>query len=167
MINSAPDQPSPVSVDDYVAIQRLVHRYSDAVVNRDAEQWGSCWADDASWDLGFGRNVEGKTAIVELWTKAMGMMAAVVQIAHNGDAFTTPGDPDHAVGRWYISERFQRSTGDIGVLYAHYDDEYVRTANGWRFANRMLRPHYAGAPDLSADFLNTVEKLQARGALDA
>lgn len=167
MISYTPDQPSPVVADDYVAIQRLVHRYADAVVNRNAEQWGSCWADDASWSLGQGRSVVGKADIVDLWTKAMGMMAAVVQVVHNGDAFTVEGDQDRATGRWYISESLSRVTGEVGILLAHYDDAYVRTPAGWRFSDRMLQPHYSGPPDLSAAFLNTVDGLRERGVLDA
>ncbi len=152
---------SPVSVDDLIAIQRLVHRYADAVVHRDAEQWGSCWADDAEWDLGRGRHVQGRTAIVELWQRAMGGMEAVVQNVVNGDAWHT-GSPDVAAGRWYINERYRRADGDAGILLANYDDAYVRTADGWRFTNRVLRIHYTGPPDLSAEFTNTAAGLAGR-----
>lgn len=157
------DRP-PVDVETYVALQRLVHRYADAVVHRDAAQWGDCWADDAVWDLGRGRRVEGRAAIVELWGKAMGGMAAVVQNVVNGDAWHESPASDRAVGRWYINERFRRADGAVGILLAHYDDEYVRTDAGWRFANRVLEIHYQGPPDLTADFTNTDEGLAARRA---
>jgi hypothetical protein len=51
---------TPVATDDFLAIQRLVHRYVDAVVHRDGVRWGDTWADDATWDLGRGRLVEGQ-----------------------------------------------------------------------------------------------------------
>ncbi len=152
---------SPVSVDDLIAIQRLVHRYADAVVHRDADQWGSCWALDAEWDLGRGRRVQGRTAIVELWLRAMGGMEAVVQNVVNGDAWYT-GSTDAAAGRWYINERYSRAGGDAGILLAHYDDAYVRTDDGWRFDNRVLRIHYTGPPDLTAEFTNTAAGLAGR-----
>ena len=44
--------PTPVSVEDYVNIQRLINRYADAVIHRVGTQWASCWADEAVWDLG-------------------------------------------------------------------------------------------------------------------
>ncbi len=160
VINAAADPRSPVSVDDFYAIQRLVHQYSDAVVYRDVEQWGECWAHDAVWDLGRGRGIVGRPAIVGLWLKAMDSMEAVVQLTHNGDVWRTNGDADRACGRWYVSERFRRSGGEAGVLLANYDDTYVCTADGWRFASRSLRPHYRGPPDLSADFLNTADRLR-------
>jgi hypothetical protein len=173
MINSVSASRVPVGTDDFVAVQRLIHRYADAVVHRDQDQWGSCWADDARWDLGRGRSVNGKAAIVELWASAMAGMAAVVQMVHNGDVWTDAGGGAGddgagqiavAAGRWYIDERYHRSTGEAGILLAHYEDTYVRTAAGWRFSSRFLQIHYHGAPDLSAAFTNTADGLRARGA---
>jgi ketosteroid isomerase-like protein len=166
VINSASDARTPLPSDDVVAIQRLVHRYSDAVVHRDVHQWASCWADDAEWDLGRGRQVSGRPAIVDLWTKAMGGFNAVVQMVHNGDAWV--GDaPDTAAGRWYIDERFQRADGEVGTLLAQYEDRYVRRDGEWLFASRFLEVHYRGGADLSGQFLNTVEALEARRSADA
>jgi ketosteroid isomerase-like protein len=153
---------APAPADDYVAIQRLIHRYADAVVHRDGAQWASCWAEDAVWDLGRGRLVEGKAAILELWYSAMTGMAAVVQTVQNGDV-TTGGTADTATGRWYISERFRRTDGVAGILLAHYDDVYVRIDGTWLFSRRFLQPHYMGPPDLSADFFNTADALTERG----
>jgi SnoaL-like domain len=154
--------PQPIGTEDYVAIQRLIYRYADAVVHRDGAQWASCWAPDASWDLGHGRLVEGRDAIVELWYSAMNRFAAVVQMVHNGEVWAGV-DADRATGRWYIDERFLRADGTRGVLLAHYDDGYVRLDDGWRFSRRFLQTHHMGPPDLSEDFLNTRESLVARG----
>lgn len=159
MVNSLSPGRTPVSTDDFVAVQRLIHRYCDAVVHRDADLWANCWADEARWDLGRGRLVEGKEAIVSLWRSAMAGMVAVVQMAHNGDAWHTDEDLDRASGKWYIDERMHRTSGETGILLAHYDDDYVRDAsNGWQFSRRFLQPHYQGAADLSAPFLNTAER---------
>lgn len=155
----------PIGTDDYVAIQRLIHRYADAVIHRDGVQWASCWSEDAIWDLGRGRLVEGRDAIVELWYSAMVGMAAVVQMVHNGEVWAGE-DADSATGRWYIDERFRRSDGTNSILLAHYDDAYVRTggaAGAWRFSRRFLQPHYMGPPDLSAEFTNTRSTLTERG----
>jgi ketosteroid isomerase-like protein len=148
---------------DDLAIRRLVHRYADAVIHRDAAAWASCWAEQSSWDLGRGRNVESKEEIIALWRQAMGGMASVVQMAHNSAADATE-DPDRATGRCYIDERYRRADGTNGILLAHYDDEYVREADGeWRFARRALVAHYSGAPDLSSEFNNTRAALEAAG----
>jgi hypothetical protein len=134
------------------AIAALVHRYADAVVYRNGEQWGDCWAVDAQWILSVDRNVNGREAIVALWHRAMDGFAAVVQNVVNSEVEVT--DASTATGRCYIMEHFQRANGAVGILLAHYDDTYVCVENEWKFASRRLFPQYQGPPDLSGAFLN-------------
>ncbi len=136
-------------------IADLVHRYADAVVRYDGDQWGSTWAADAQWSLGPGRQIEGRDAIVEFWHKAMSGFTAVVQTALNGicDLDVAAGT---GTGRWHIQESYQRTDGTRGMLLAHYDDSYVLENGEWKFADRQLVPHYSGPPDLSSDFLNVI-----------
>lgn len=140
-----------------------MNRYADAVVHRDGVQWASCWHADAVWDLGGGRLVEGKDAIVKLWYAAMGGMAAVVQTVHNGDAWYEADSTDRAVGRWAISERFLTANGVRALLLAEYLDGFVKTNGQWYFSRRLLRPHYQGPADLSGDFRNTRTGLESAG----
>ena len=149
------------SADDYIAIQQLVHRYADAVIHRDGVAWGATWAVDAVWTLTGGRHVVGREAIVELWNSSMGRYSAVCQVVHSGEVHMD--SPDTAHGRFYIREWYQRVTGEAGILVAHYDDTYVRTAEGWRFSGRQLQAHYQGPADLSGSFLSTREALEKRG----
>ncbi len=159
---SAPEQRPHVSTDDFLAIERLQHRYVDAVIHRNGVQWASTWSDDATWDLGHGRLVQGKAGIVGLWYKAMQGMHAVFQVVHTGEVRC--GDtPDIAVGRWYINEWFRRADGSSNMLLAHYDDEYVKVAGEWLFARRFLQSHYSGAADLTAEFTNNHDALIERG----
>lgn len=153
----------PVSIDDHVRISRLMNRYADAVVHRDGVQWASCWDDDAVWDLGGGRSVDGKEAIVKLWYAAMGGMSAVVQTVHNGDAWYEDGSTDRAAGRWAISERFLTANGMRALLLAEYLDGFVKRGDEWLFSRRLLRPHYQGPADLSGDFRNSREGLEGVG----
>ncbi|MFM7536459.1 MAG: nuclear transport factor 2 family protein [Acidimicrobiales bacterium] len=153
---------TPIGVTDYVDISRLINRYADAVVHRNGVQWSSCWAHDATWELGPGRNVEGIEAITKLWYGAMAGFAAVFHVVHNGEVWQG-ADADHASARWYISESYQRADGTRGILLAHYDDTYVRRDGRWWIASRRLTPHYAGAQDLSATFQSTKDALVARG----
>lgn len=147
--------------DTYSEIAMLVHRYADAVVHRNGEQWSSTWAEDAVWDLGGGRLVEGLEAIKKLWYGAMGGFEATIQTVLNGGVEIDPSG-DTASGRWYIQEQIVRSNGDRAILMAHYDDNYVQTADGWKFSRRFLQPHYQGPHDLSSEFLCSAEKLRER-----
>ena len=124
-------QSEPININDYVSIQRLINRYADAVIHRTGAQWASCWADDAVWDLGGGRLVEGKDAIVKLWYAAMGGISSVVQNVHNGEVWQVSGDSAAATGRWTISERFKRADGATGI-FSHITTMHIAkwTDNG-------------------------------------
>jgi hypothetical protein len=135
------------------AIEDLVHFYADAVVRRDAAQWSATWAEDAVWELGKGRRVEGRDNIVALWNGAMNGFAAVVQNVVNGTA-TLDEAAGTGTGRWYIIEHWQRTDDSRGILLAYYDDRYVRVDGTWLFAGRELVVQYGGPPDLSGSFLN-------------
>lgn len=141
-------------------IAELVHRYADAVVHRDGDQWGSCWALEARWILSADRDVVGREAIVALWHKAMTGMTAVVQNVYNG-AVSVSDDGRTASARWYIGEHFLRSNATPGILLAHYEDTYACFDGQWLFTSRQLFPHYQGPPDLSAPFLNATAENNA------
>ena len=138
------------------AIEDLVHRYADAVVHYDGEAWGSTWATDAKWNLGRGRDLKGREAIVAFWHQAMAGFQAVIQTCLNGTVDLDPAAGTGS-GRWHIQESYRRADGTPGMLLAHYDDTYVIEDGEWKFADRKLVIHYSGPPDLSADFHNTIE----------
>jgi ketosteroid isomerase-like protein len=142
----------PINVADFVGIMRLTNAYADAVIDRDAEAWSACWTDDGVWDLGGGRAIEGRDAIVGLWKGAMSAFATVIQTVHTGEVWCG-ADDTHATGRWNISEKYLMADGKTGMLLAHYDDEYRRENGRWLYTKRELVPHYQGPADLSGKFL--------------
>ena len=134
-------------------IAELVHLYADAVVHHDDDQWAATWSENAHWELGAGRRVEGRSAILDFWRTAMGSFDAVIQTVLNG-TYELDEDAGTGAGRWYIQEHFSQSGGRSGKLLAHYDDTYVNEDGRWLFGSRELIVHYAGPQDLSAPFLN-------------
>ena len=120
-------------MSDRQAIADLVARYADAVCRRDGEAWGATWADDGLWQLPGAPEVRGRDNLVAFWNQAMAGFPFVAQLVHNG---TTELSGDTATGRWYITEHLKTADGggmfNIGV----YQDRFVRTADGWRFAER-------------------------------
>ena len=54
---------------------------------------------------------------------------------------------DRARGWWYLIEFNRRAQGDGTMHLGHYDDEYVRTPDGWQFASRTMHMLYRGAMD--------------------
>ena len=128
-----------------------MHRYSDAVVHRDAQQWASTWAPDGVWGLGGERLIAGRKAIVEQWRESMARYPVVLQTVLNG-AVELDEDAGRGSGRWYVQETARRIDGEAVVMVAHYDDTYRRVDGIWRFASRKLSIHYRGPADLSGTF---------------
>ena len=114
------------------------------------------------WDLGRGRLVEGRDAIVALWYSAVAGMAAVVQMVHNGvvDAGAAdPTTPRAVVHRRALPARRRHQQHPPGPLRGR-----LRRVDGvWRFTRRFMQPHYQGPPDLMATFTNARDALVARG----
>ncbi len=137
-----------MAVDDLEDIRRLVHRYADAASRDDRDAWVATWSDDGVWEIGRGP-VSGRAAISAAFDRAMDLFEAVVQLAHNGEATV---DGDRAAGRWYMSEATLTRSGKRALYFGYYDDVYVRTAAGWRFASRRLTWLYQGPPDLTGVF---------------
>ena len=54
--------------------------------------------------------------------------------------------PDRARGRSYVLAWHQQPGGASRTLYAEYDDRFVRTAAGWRIAERRQLTHGSDVP---------------------
>lgn len=139
-----------MSRSDESALIALSLEYADAVRARDAERWAATWTEDARWILDGGRDVEGRDAIVEMWSTSIAKYTTVVQI-YQACTFDVEGDA--ASGRCEFQELNVKADGGRHVLAGHYTDTYRRTPDGWRFTSRHLTKYYAGPPDLTGDFL--------------
>ena len=126
-----------LSIETEIAIRRLVDQYCDGVIRRDGNIWGATWSDDAHWNLGMGREVLGKKAIVELWTTAMGAFNWTIQTAEH---FSLNIDEAKGTGSGHVvvRERYERTDGERGDLLAKYIDKYVKVDGEWLFAERIL-----------------------------
>jgi len=125
-----------VSQSDHFELSRLVEAYCDGVIRQDVDTWSATWADDAQWQMR-GDPIVGKEAIVAYWLEAMERFEWVVQTAPFS-TFDVAESADTGTGSVVAQERFKRADGVLGRLLAIYHDEYVRTAEGWKFASRKL-----------------------------
>jgi len=130
---------------DELEIRSLVARYADAVNTSDEAAWGATWSSDGVWEL-MGHSFAGRDVVVTTWRGAMATFEFVFQEVHSGFIEL---DGDSAIGRWAMTEIGRTSAGDPMLMLARYEDDYVRAAEGWRFARRSLQVVYRGAPDLS------------------
>ena len=94
------------TVSDRIAIQELVHRYCDALCQRNHGALVDTFTSDGIWDIGQGE-VVGRDALSEKFRKVFELFEHVVQLTHNGevklDTDTAQGPIPWACGGLRIS----------------------------------------------------------------
>jgi len=133
---------------DRFEISDLVHRYCDALCERDIDAWVGTWARDGVWNVGRGP-VAGHGELSLAFRRIMALFDHVIQLTHNGEVAVAG---DGAKGRWYVTEYGLTAKGRKTFYIGHYDDQYRRTPDGWRFDRRIVTWHYHGEPDLGGVF---------------
>jgi hypothetical protein len=130
-------------IEDRIAIRELMDTHAHGVMSKDAELWGSIWAEDASWslldypDLGA---FEGKAAIVAAWSESMksyGLDNCTKPMIY----FMQPGsievDRDRATAVAYTIEIYdQPGTNKRIHGTGRYDDELEKRDGKWLFTRR-------------------------------
>ena len=122
---------------DKLAIRALLDTYCDGVNQRDAEIWGSTWAEDATWELPHMEmeGMKGKAQIVATWLEAMAMFPFVNMMAQPGFIRI---DGDRAVMRSYTDEVAVTQDGTELRPRGQYDDECVKIDGEWKFSCRKF-----------------------------
>ncbi len=122
-----------LAAEDRVAIEQLYARYAHAADRGDAEAWAGCFTPDGVFNS-FGVRHAGHTALV-----------AVIE----GSRKRPPGR--HWVNNLVVEETDFGARGTAYLAWLHitkspvsmpttgiYEDELVRTPEGWRFRSRTF-----------------------------
>ena len=129
-------------IEDRLAIRELMDIYADAVNQRDAELWGSTWAEGSSWKLpvipGM-ENVAGKENIVAAWNAGMAMFPFIFMSISVGD-FQVDGDT--ATARAYTTEVGTTLDGTEIRPRGQYDDKLIKVDGEWLFIERIFNSLY-------------------------
>ncbi len=134
------------AIADRVEIEALRGEFTDAGMQRDYDRVAALFAEDGV--LRFPHIADG-------WVGRTEIRAAIARLQPSWEFFvqnTHPGvielDGDTATGRAYIQEfgRFQDGTSHQN--YAIYHDRYVRTPDGWKFAERRYEVRYVDSTPL-------------------
>ena len=130
------------------AIRLLKARYC-ALCDADypPDELAVLFTEDAVWDGGpFGTH-RGRAAIRAFFSGSADRVAFAIHHVTNS-AIEVTGET--ATGTWYLWQPMVMRPGERALwLAARYEDRYVRTPEGWRFAHvrvvvRMLAPYEAG-----------------------
>ena len=129
-------------IEDRLAIRELMDIYADAVNQRDAELWGSTWAEGSSWKLpvipGM-ENVAGKENIVAAWKAGMAMFPFIFMSISVGDIQV---DGDTATARAYTTEVGTTLDGTEIRPRGQYDDKLIKVDGEWLFIERIFNSLY-------------------------
>lgn len=126
---------TPDVTADLLAIRMLADQYSDAANRMDAKAMAAVYAEDAVL-ISFGHRFEGRAAIEKVFGETIGLMQLMNQVCA-GAVIAVNGD--RATARWSVTEFAKRKAHDqLELFLGNYEDELVRTAEGWRFSKRVL-----------------------------
>jgi hypothetical protein len=121
-------------VADILAIHQLLALYGHIIDEREWQRVGELFTAEAVYDMSdFGLGViRGAAAIRELWSRP----DAIHPLAHHATSIVVTEDP---AGRVHVLSKGLGigPNGRVGSVV--YRDIVVRTAEGWRFAERKAR----------------------------
>jgi ketosteroid isomerase-like protein len=124
-------------MNDWLEIQQTINLYHQAGSLGDLEQMVATFTPDGVWEFTqSGRRFEGRAAIHEA---AVGFTAALEYVAQINAPALIFVDGDMARASSSIRETAKYAGRDEGIeAFGVYEDRLVRTAQGWRFAQRAF-----------------------------
>jgi 3-phenylpropionate/cinnamic acid dioxygenase small subunit len=122
--------------DDRQDISDLLVRYATGIDSRDWPLFRTVFTEDCALDYGVIGSWQGVDAVTEFMQQAHAMAGYTLHRLTN-QAITVNGDT--AAARTYIDAVIMAGGNDAGVnAWGFYDDEIVRSADGWRIARRRF-----------------------------
>jgi 3-phenylpropionate/cinnamic acid dioxygenase small subunit len=122
--------------EDRQDISEVLLRYATGIDRRDWPLFRTVFTDDCQLDYGEVGAWTGGDAVTEFMEQAHAMAGHTMHRLTN-QVITVDGDK--AQSRTYVDALIMMGENNSGVKAAgFYDDELVRTADGWRVASRQF-----------------------------
>lgn len=151
-------------IADRVEIEALLGEFTDAVMMRDRARLAALFTTDGALRM---PNVPveliGREEIRTGAERLQGRWDFFVQNSHLG---TIQLDGDTATGRTYMQELARTLDGFEGVIFGIYHDTYLRTPEGWKFAERVFEVRYVDTTPLGGAAPGSNGHLHGAGRLD-
>lgn len=132
---------SKQQLQDELAIRQLTASYSDGVNRGDIDDMAATYSEDGVLSAFGAPDVVGRDNIRTTFADMYNGYRWIFQMTHSG---TIEIEGDEAWCRWWVSEQSQNNSGVGGEFLGVYQDHVVRSAEGWRFARRLLQGVYLG-----------------------
>ena len=131
------------AIADRVEIEALRGEFTDAVMMRDYDRAASLFTPGGALRMpNVPAELEGQEQIRAWGQRVPEFVDFLVQTTHPG---VIQLDGDTASGRAYMHEVLRTRDGHSEVNYAIYHDRYQRTADGWKFTERVYEIRYLDA----------------------
>lgn len=147
-MTGGPDPKALQDAIDKVEIGELQSRYMYAIDWFDKEVYGGCFTQDAilSWPEGHAQGREAIAGAVVRIGQFFGRFAEAAKptkpakLRHfvTNRVIRIDGDTAHAVAYWFDLNNDNQPRWPYVAGYGYYQDDLVRTADGWRFSKRFV-----------------------------
>lgn len=127
----------PSVLEDKAEITELKYEYCYATDNLDMDRMREIYTDDGYLDVPIYETVEGHEKINEYFewfdeqeygTGAHSVFNPIIDV-----------DGDTATGKWYYAVVYTLPDGTLEFGQGEYDDEYVRTGDGWKLSSVIAK----------------------------
>jgi ketosteroid isomerase-like protein len=128
------------AIADRVEIEALRGEYTDAAMMRDYDRMASLFTPDGALRMpNVPAEMNSPEEIRTFGRRVPEFVDFLIQNSHPG---TIQLDGDTASGRTYMHEIGHLRNGQSELNYAIYHDKYRRTADGWKFTERVYEVRY-------------------------
>ena len=135
------------AIADRVEIEALRGEYTDAVMMRDYGRVASLFTPDGALRMpNIPAELVGREEIRAWGERVPALVEYLLQTTHPG-IIQLAGDT--ASGRAYMQELGRARDGRSELNYAIYHDRYQRTAEGWKFTERVYEVRYQDTTPLT------------------
>jgi hypothetical protein len=131
-------------LSDRLEIDDLLTRYATTLDAKDWAGWADCFTPDAHIDYTAAGGITGTLAEVQAWLAPV--MAGFPMTQHLVTNTVVSIDGDRATCRSALLNPMGVPDGDDMMLWiegGYYRDRLVRTAAGWRIAERIEQPTFS------------------------
>ena len=130
---------------DRLEIDDLLTRYATALDAGDWDRWASCFTPDAFLDYSAVGGIKGRLPEVRDWLARVMKMFPVRQHIVANRSVTIEGDTATSLSYVFNPMGVGEPGGAIQLFFegAAYRDRLVRTADGWRIAERVEEACYS------------------------
>jgi 3-phenylpropionate/cinnamic acid dioxygenase small subunit len=128
-------------LEDKHKIEQVYIRYCDLIDQKDFASLTEVFTDDCVGDyrLTNGKVQQGLAPLIEHVTRGMGPGSDCGATHHNVCNFRVTIDGDTATSKahfYAVHEGINHCAGEHYTCWGEYDDQWIRTAEGWRVSRR-------------------------------